>query len=341
MAVREFAAARLSAALGDKERAKAAAKRLFGVRLDTDTQIELAKLMRSLDMNELSTDLVRRMRSRGGNTVEQLNSLMTYFLSEGEKDQAAEVAMDLLRRSVPSRRQSSNYQTVTQARRRSALQTLANVGRLTSLIEATEERLKRSPKSQKLRGELAEMYVSIGKTAKARELLGDSLNSDTKSLNALEQAAKQFAAAGKMDEACDAYLKVLRRKPELFDNSYYDIIRPFQRTKRLGDLADMILEVGVKRFRDYRVGELCQDLIGDDKQKAKFKPLFFAMLDVPPSSNNGIYSLNNVITYSRDTLKDDEVLAKTQDYMIRASLESTQDWGTLFQGYSTSSGGRH
>ncbi len=46
MAVRELAAAKLAAALGDKERAQTAAKRLFGVRLDTDAQIELAKLMR-------------------------------------------------------------------------------------------------------------------------------------------------------------------------------------------------------------------------------------------------------------------------------------------------------
>ena len=38
MAIREFSAAKLAAVLGDKQRAQAAAKRLFGVRLDTDSQ---------------------------------------------------------------------------------------------------------------------------------------------------------------------------------------------------------------------------------------------------------------------------------------------------------------
>ena len=341
MAVREFAAAKLAAVLGDRERARLAAKRLFGVRLDTNTQIELAKLMRTLDMRELATDLVRRMRSRGGSNTDQLSSLMTYFVAQNEKEQAAEVAMELLRRSVPGRRQSSSSMTATQARRRSALQTLANVGRLTALIEATEERLKHSPKSQRIRGELAEMYVSAGKTEKAQQLLAGSDSGDVQSTAALQQAAKQFVAAGKMDEACDAYLKVLRRKPELFRNDYYELKQPFERKKRLGDLADLIVEVGLKKFEMHRVGELCREMVQLKEDQAKVKKLFFAILEVPPTTSNAVYSLNNVVSYSSKIFEDDEVVAKIQDYLIRASLQNTSDWGTLFQGYSTSSGGRH
>ncbi len=341
MGVREFAAARLAAAIGDKDRARQAAKRLFGVRLDTDTQIELAKLMRSLEMHELAADLVRRMRSRGGSNTEQLNSLMTYFAAQGDKEQAAEVAVELLRRSQPSRRQSSNSTTLIEARRRSALQTLASVGRLTSLIQSTEERLKRSPKSQRIRGELAEMYVSAGQSAKAQKLLGETLVGDLQSLNALEQAAKQLASAGKLDEACDAYLKVLRRKPDLFGNDYYEIIRPFQQKKRLGELADLILDVGVQRFRDYRVAYLCRELSRDDKQVEKFKTLFFAMLKQPSSTGNAMQGINQILSYSQTTLKDPEVVAEVRDYMIRASLESMGDWSALFSSYSTSGDGRH
>lgn len=341
MAVREFAAAKLAAALDDKERARAAAKRLFGVRLDTNTQIELAKLMRSLGMYELASDLVRRMRSRGGNNVEQLNTLMTYFASQGDKDQAAEVAVELLRRSVPTRRQSSSYTTATQARRRSALQTLANVGRLTSLIETTEKRLERSPKSQRIRGELAEMYVSAGQTAKAQKLLADSVTGDTQSLIALEQAAKQLVTAGKMDEACETYLKVLRRKPELLRNEYYEVKRPFERTKRLGDLADLIIKVGVHRFESYRVADLCEDLGRDTKQGKKFRALYLAILDAPSSSSNSLYGLNSIINSRTPVAQDEELFSKTVDYMIQASQKSSGNWDRLFSGYSTSSDGRH
>ncbi len=282
------------------------------------------------------------MRTRGGSNVEQLNSLMTYFVAQGDKEQAGEVAIELLRRSVPSRRQSSNSTTVTEARRRSALQTLANVGRLTSLIKPSEERLKNSPKSQRLRGELAEMYVASGQAAKAQALLADSIGADTTSLIALEQAAKQLLTAGKMDEACDAYLKVLRRKPELFQNDFYEIIRPFEQKKRLGELADMIIEVGVKRFESYRVAELCQKLVEEENQaNEKFKQLYLAMLETPDSSGNSVQALNQIVSYSRTTLGDPELLAKTQDYMIQASLASNSDWNALFYGYSTGSDGRH
>ena len=101
-----------------------------------------------------------------------------------------EVAMELLRRSAPTRR-SSSYTTAAQVRRKAALQTLADIGRLTALIEATEARLKRSPKSQRIRGELAEMYISAGQSAKAQQLLADSSADDVQSSVALEQAAKQ------------------------------------------------------------------------------------------------------------------------------------------------------
>ncbi len=341
MAVREFAAAKLAAALGNKDRARSAAKRLFGVRLDTNTQIELAKLMRTLGMHELASDMVRRMRSRGGSNTDQLAALMTYFLSQGDKQQAAEVAIELLRRSVPSRQQSSNYTTTTQARRRSALQTLASVGRLNSLIASTEERFKRSPKSQRLRGELAEMYNAAGKSAKAQEMLANAASTGTSSLVALEQAAKQLTQAGKLSEACDAYLKVLKRKPELFNQNFYDIKRPFERQKRLNDLAELIIDVGVNRFESYRVAELCEDLSESNGGKKAFKPLYLAMLETAGRTGNFSYSLNSVIDSRSAIFDDPELIQITQDALITDSLRNTTDWNTLFSGYSTSSNGFH
>ena len=87
---------------------------------------------------------------------------MTYFIAQSESEQAAEVAMELLRRSVPTRRMSSNYTTANQALRRSAMQTLATTGRLTSLIKRTETRLQNAPKSQRIRSELAEINIAAG-----------------------------------------------------------------------------------------------------------------------------------------------------------------------------------
>ena len=284
MALREFAAARLAAQIGDAERATLAARRLFGVRLNTGAQIELAKLMRKLGMHQLASDLVRRMQNRGGRTTDQMQSLMTYFAAQGEKEQAAEVAMALLRRSAPKRRRSpSNSQTADDVRRRNALQTIANAGRLMPLIKATEERLKNAPKSQKIRSELSEMYLAAGQTAKSAEILGSTELKDVNSTRALQATAEAFVKAGKMDEACDAYLKFLRRKQDTFSQQFYEIKRPFDDRNRLGELADLMLEVGLQKFTDGRVSEVCRDLIRDQKNVEKAREAL--LRDVGASSD--------------------------------------------------------
>lgn len=340
MAVREFAAARLAAAIGDRERARSAAKRLYGVRLNTEAQIELAKLMRKLDMRQLASDLVRRMRSQGGSTTDQLQSLMTYFVAQGEKEQAAEVATELLRRSAPSRRATSQYTTTSQIRRRNALQTLATTGRLASLIKATEGKLEKAPKSQRIRSELAEMYVAAGQPAKSQALLGESDLKDVNSTRALEATAEQLVAAGKMDEACDAYLKLLRRKQDTFSQKFYDIKRPFDAKQRLGDLADVMIQVGLQKFTDHRVSELCGDMLRNDGDVAKARALYSAMLDRPPTTTNSMYSMSNMMGSARKLLTDQEIVMRTANYLIDASVGGTP-WNTLFNGYSTSSDGRH
>jgi tetratricopeptide (TPR) repeat protein len=341
MAVREFAAARLSAAMGNRQRAQTAARRLFGVRLNTEAQIELAKLMRKLGMTELSGELVRRMRSRSGNSTEQLSALMTYFAAEGEQEQAAEVAMELLRRSQPSRRTSQTVRTSDQARRRNALQTLASAGRLNSLIKATEKRLENAPKSQRIRFELAEMYAASGQQNKSAELIGGSNLEDVRSTAALESTAKQLVASGKMDEACEAYLKLLRRDQSNFSQQFYDIKRPFDEKQRLGDLAQLMIDVGLDKFDSFRVTEICDDMLRNESETESARKLYLAMLESDSSSQqNAAFSLSNVLDSAERLLINQAMVEKTTEYLIKASQRGSPN-RSLFQGYSTGPQGRH
>ena len=188
--------------------------------------------------------------------------------------------MELLRRSAPARRQT-RYTTTEQARRKSALQMLANTGKLTELIARTEGRLENAQNSSRIKSELAEMYDAAGQKEKSLALLSNTNLNDVDSTQALHATAKQFVSAGKMDEACEAYLKLLRRKPDLFDNEYYDIKRPFENRRRMGDLADLIIEVGIKKFRDYRVSELCSELLRQDGGLEKARMLYAAIIEAP------------------------------------------------------------
>ncbi|MCC9602923.1 DUF1583 domain-containing protein [Stieleria sp. JC731] len=339
MAIREFAAAKLSAAVGNAERAKLAARRLFGVRLNTEAQIELAKLMGGLGMKDLATDLVRRMRSRSGSSIDQLQSIMSFFYAQQQNEQAAEVAMELLRRSTPTQT-SRNYRTTEQVRRTSALQMLANTGRLMDLIKKTEERFENAPNSSRIRMELTEMYDAAGQKQKALALMGSADLDSVNGAQALEATAKQFTQAGKMDEACDAYLKLLRRDQSRFSNQFYDILQPFERQRRLPELADLMIEVGVKKFTPYRVAEVCDRMLRVDGQLPKAKELFAVMLDSDDSSSNWNNALSNVAGDASKLLDSEELVRKLADSMVRNS-KSDQGYERLFAGYSTHSDGRH
>ena len=57
---------------GSGGRARHAAERLFGLRLDTDTQIRLADQMHQLGLHELAEAVLGRARRRAGNKATAL-----------------------------------------------------------------------------------------------------------------------------------------------------------------------------------------------------------------------------------------------------------------------------
>ena len=67
---REELAITAAIAAGNAERARRAAERLFGLRLDTDTQIRLSGQMHQLGLHELADALLGRARRRAGGHAE-------------------------------------------------------------------------------------------------------------------------------------------------------------------------------------------------------------------------------------------------------------------------------
>ncbi len=69
---REVLAIRLAVVTGDVARARKAAERLFGLRLDSDTQVQLASQMHQLGMHELAEAVLGRARRRAGGNLAAL-----------------------------------------------------------------------------------------------------------------------------------------------------------------------------------------------------------------------------------------------------------------------------
>src|SRR4029079_5104363 len=69
----------LAQRLGNLERARQAAQRLFGLRLEADAQTRLAKTMQSLGQHDLAEAVLARARRQAGSKTTALTSLMSQY----------------------------------------------------------------------------------------------------------------------------------------------------------------------------------------------------------------------------------------------------------------------
>ena len=93
---REEQALRLAIATGNLDRARQAAERLFGLRLDTDTQVRLAGQMHQLGLHELAEAVLGRARRRAGNKASALVGLMLQYQRQDKVDAAVQAALQIL-----------------------------------------------------------------------------------------------------------------------------------------------------------------------------------------------------------------------------------------------------
>ncbi len=105
---REELALRVAVRTGNIDRARQAAERLFGLRLDTDTQIALSGQMHQLGLHELAEALLGRARRRAGNKASALVGLMLQYQRQdqarpGGAGRHAGPPLDPRRRRVPAR----------------------------------------------------------------------------------------------------------------------------------------------------------------------------------------------------------------------------------------------
>jgi predicted Zn-dependent protease len=202
---REITALRMAVNSGNIDRARTAAERLFGLRLDSNLQIQLAQQMHQLGMHEQAEAVLSRAGRQAGNKTDVLSNLMQQYQSQGKNDVATQIAHQLLRRSGnrstaggPGR---NGNQRGNDGTRQQALIVLNRSGKLPEMIKKIEDQLKTSPKSQRLIETLIEYYTASGDTKKAEELtakIAETKQSDPAFRYTL---AQQLMNLGKHNEA--------------------------------------------------------------------------------------------------------------------------------------------
>ena len=156
--------------LGRRRPRRHAAERLFGLRLDTDTQVFLSGQMHQLGLHELADAVLGRARHRAGNKAAALVGLMLQYQTQGKHDEATQVAMQVLRSSARGG-QALTARTVTtpRPRRTAAIGVLARLrAAWHELIERAEAELKKTPNSVQIHQTLADYYTAARQDDKAR-----------------------------------------------------------------------------------------------------------------------------------------------------------------------------
>ena len=314
MQKREITALRMAVNSGNIDRARTAAERLFGLRLDSNLQIQLAQQMHQLGMHDQAEAVLSRAGRQAGNKTDVLSNLMQQYQSQGKNEVATQIAHQLLRRSSGASatmnavaRRRGNNPNGDSGLRQQALTVLKRSGKLPEMIKKVEGQLKSSPKSQRLTETLIEYYSANGDTKKVEEMtakIAETRQDDPQFRFSLGQ---QLMNQGKHKEAVEHFKVALKKEPKLARNNFYEIFNSFQNADKLNDLAGVIDEMDFKSFRQnpWELTNMISNLSYQEKSKTQAIALFKrAWKDLPDQRQQLLSNLNNDIFWQMPEIYD-------------------------------------
>lgn len=298
MQKREIAALRLSVNSGNIDRARTAAERLFGLRLDSNLQIQLARQMHQLGMHEQAEAVLARAGRQAGNKTDVLMTLMQQYQSQGKNDVATQIAHQLLRRSAGNSAQYAMGSRAVQSgrddssARQQALQVLKRSGKLPEMIKKVEDQLSHSPKSQKLIETLIEYYTADGNEKKVTELSAKYAETKGDDPQFRYQLAMQLVRSGKHKESLEHFKAALKKEPRLLRNSYWEVQNAFESADKLDDLASLYEAIDLKSFRNspYELTNLISNMSNRPKTKDRAVALFKKAWQLLPDQRSQLLS---------------------------------------------------
>ncbi|MEM9643633.1 MAG: DUF1583 domain-containing protein, partial [Planctomycetota bacterium] len=342
---RELAALRLSERLGDIDRARSAAERLFGLRLQSQTQLTLVESMRRLGLSEMADAVLSRVERTSSNQSSSLASLMMLYQGQGKTDQANQLARKLLRRTkspmsinARSSRNPLRYRTSESSYRTQALQQLQRSGILKSMIEQLKEQYARAPESASSIERLIEFYGVTGQNDEAGALLEESIKRIPGSPILRLQFAKHLEKAGKNTEACDQYLTLLKIQPDWVTSDLYQVQRVFQRSERQADLVKGISSINLKSIsQPYYISNIARSLLDDDENTDAAIALLERAFDAFPQYRQSM--LQNV--RSNDIWKNERFYRFAKKIVLPSELDmNANSWSGFDQIRSYSGDGK-
>lgn len=263
--IRELAAMNLASQLGNLDRAKTAARRLFGMRLDKDTELALADQLTRMGMREMSAAVLQRSRRRGGQSISDLLSLADRYVAADDPEAAAEVAYSAMRKLSRGGDRNEDYY------RRRAVEVLRMAGRLDAIIAQAESRVQSSPESLSLKSELGSLYTAAGRSEDAEKILSEIAMLEPDDPKTMWSAAERLTAAGKHDEAIEKFVAAAVKDPTLLNNGYYKITNCLHQCKSREKAYEGLMGLKFDGLQSHIISQLVTTMM---RQRGREAPKF-------------------------------------------------------------------
>ena len=310
MQKREIIAIRDAVMSGDIDRARTAAERLFGLRLDAGLQISLAQQMHQLGMHDQAEAVLARAGRQAGNKTDVLANLMQQYHSQGKNDIATQIAYQLLRRSSSNKynanRNSWQYQNEN-ALRQQAFTILKRSGKLPDMIAKVEAQLKNSPKSQTLTETLIEYYTANGDNKKAGELAANLTDTKQDDPQFRYNLGRQLMDQNKHAEAVPHFKVAFKKDPRLIRNNFYQIMNSFENANKLEELSTIFDDIDFKQFRQnpYQITNVISNMAWQEKTRSQAIKLFKrAWEEMPDQRSQLLQSMNADVFWQMPEIYD-------------------------------------
>lgn len=315
---RETTALRMAVYSGNIERARVAAERLFGLRLDSSLQIQLAEQMHQLGMHELAEAVLARAGRQAGDKTDVLMTLMQQYQSQGMNEIAIQIAHQLLRRT---KRNSAGMYSVhgrtvyrdDDGVRHSALIVLQRSGKLEELISKVESQLAKAPASQRLIDTLIEYYTASGNDDKVTALKAKISESKQDDPKHRFQLGLELIQQGKHKEAIEHVLFAIKKDPRLLHNELWMVANLFENQGQAEHLGKILDELDFKLFRQrsWELMNVISSMANEEKTRDHAIQLFKrAWKDLPDDRQQFLQHLDNdvfgqmpdIYEYVRETM---------------------------------------
>ncbi len=221
---------------------------------------------------------------------------MTQYQRQGKLDQAALIAMQLLRSSRGSMVASATRTALDADQARpAAMRVLTASGQLPKLIERTREQLKSTPNSVALHQMLADYYTAARQTGPAALEMARMVELKPDDDDLRLRLALDLADGGDSLGALAHYKAVFERNPGLAANALSRVYTVFERTRKSADLISFLNGLEVKTLALVRYTYIVQILAAaptDSKTSVQAQTLFRKAWAALPEYRTALLRMN-------------------------------------------------